>query len=136
MDMPIVKHEFYLWLLKEASNKLLFPHLEKPKKKIEPPKFKKPSGELICISSFRQHTPAIRNFARQSAENFAQVMMFSPLSANTAFSALFEAFPVLMMWLRNQTGTVSIDSISNFINGIGSETERQTLAKVICRKDA
>lgn len=130
-----VRYEFLLWMLKEASNSLLFPDLEEPttKPRIRTPQFFKPSGELVCLSGYQKHTPAIRNFAKQSPENFAQVMMFSPLSANINFADLFEGFPVLMHWLRKKGGNVTTDEIANFINGLSDFSVKKTLAKVVGR---
>lgn len=48
------------------------------------------------------HMKAVRNFGRMSAENFAQVMMFSPLSANTPFAKHWDNFYVLMMILKHK----------------------------------
>lgn len=130
----IQKYEFNLFLLKEESNSL-FDLDDAPKKAIHVPKFYGPKGELLCLSGYEEHTPMIRNFASQSPENFAQVLMFSPLSANITFSDLFEGFPVLMYWLRDKNKVTS-DELSAFINGLTSTSKRQILAKVIGREGA
>lgn len=131
--MFIVDQELTLFLLKNESNSL-FDLDEKPKtKSIVKPAFYTPKGELICISGYEEHTPLIRNFAQKSPENFAQVLLFSPLSANITFSDLFEAFPVLMYWLKTKKN-VSIDDISDFINGLSDTSDRQLLAKAIGRQ--
>lgn len=54
----------------------------------------------IPISSYDKETPNIRKYALQNPENMAQVLLFSPLSANVGFNRHWNNFPVLMLILR------------------------------------
>ena len=116
-----------MWMLKEADN-LLF---GEPKNRTKT-NLRDDSGNLVCISGYNRHNPIIRNFAMQSPENFAQVMLFSPLSANTTFSDLFETFPVLMSWLRNQD-KITVEDVSSFILGLQTHAgnRKKQISKVI-----
>jgi hypothetical protein len=57
--------------------------------------------EKTPLSGYARHIGAIQNFARSSPDNFAQVLMFSPLSANTPFAKHWDNFYVLMMILKH-----------------------------------
>lgn len=56
------------------------------------------------LSSYDREIKAIQSFAigpKSSPDSFAQVMMFSPLSANVSFAKHWDNFPVLMTILYN-----------------------------------
>jgi hypothetical protein len=69
------------------------------------PAAKADPGETCAItplSGYDTHIKAIQSYAHASPENFAQVLMFSPLSANVSFSRHWNNFQVLMMILKTQ----------------------------------
>lgn len=63
-------------------------------------------GQTECpitpLSGYETHIKAIQSFAFASPENFAQVLMFSPLSANVPFPKHWNNYHVLMMILRTK----------------------------------
>jgi len=61
----------------------------------------KDSCEITPLSSYAKHIKKIQKFAHSSPENFAQTMMFSPLSANTPFPKHWDNFYVLMLLLKH-----------------------------------
>jgi hypothetical protein len=58
------------------------------------------SCPVTPLSGYDTHIKAIQSFAHASPENFAQVLMFSPLSANIGFAKHWDNFQVLMMILK------------------------------------
>jgi len=57
--------------------------------------------ETTPLSGYAKHIKIIQDFAHSSPSNFAQVIMFSPLSANTKFANHWDNFQVLMMILKH-----------------------------------
>ena|SRR5262252_4986784 len=57
------------------------------------------SCPVTPLSGYARHIETIKNYAKASPENFAQVLMFSPLSANTPFAKHWDNYQVLMMIL-------------------------------------
>lgn len=70
---------------------------ETPKKL---PDFGQKSCPVTPLSGYAQHIKAIQAFAFANPENFAQVMMFSPLSANAPFPKHWDNFITLMAIVR------------------------------------
>lgn len=66
---------------------------------VEPPMPE--SCPITPLSGYRQHIKAIQTFSMASPENFAQTMMFSPLSANVPFPKHWDNFYVLMLILKH-----------------------------------
>lgn len=106
------------------------------------PSFEAPdeSGQICLVGyqGYQQHNPVIQAFAQQSPENFAQVLMFAPLTANTGFDRFSEWFQVLMKWLRGHD-RVTQEEVGNFVSGVGAERtgvdKGKMLASVIDRGD-
>lgn len=69
-------------------------------------------------SSYAAHQPQIGGFAQASPENWAQAVMFAPLTANTNFYMVVEGFPSLMKFLRTK-GHVTQQEVAAFISGLG-----------------
>jgi len=67
---------------------------------LEDPASRGGTCSITPLSGYETHIKAIQNFAFQSPENFAQTLMFSPLSANVGFAKHWDNFNVLMMILR------------------------------------
>jgi hypothetical protein len=76
-----------------------------PEPEIEKPRPKQVLDAHACpvtpLSGYRKHIEAIQSYARKSPENFAQVLIFSPLSANVPFSKHWNNFHVLMLILKH-----------------------------------
>jgi len=88
----------------ERIKKHQIPPEEREKPEIwEPPM---PEEEESCpitpLSGYAKHIGAIQAFAMANPENFAQVMMFSPLSANVPFPKHWDNFYMLMTILKHQ----------------------------------
>ena len=87
-------------------------------------KFEKEDDQgQVCLTGYqgyKEHNPMLQAFAQQNAENFAQTVMFGPLTANTPFARFNEWFPVLMQFLR-QRDQVSREEVANFISGVGGK---------------
>ena len=66
---------------------------------------KRPDTSDTCIktplSGYAKHISAVQAFAKASPDNFAQVLMFSPLSANTPFAKHWDNFYPLMLILKH-----------------------------------
>lgn len=62
----------------------------------------KDTCEITPLSGYSSHITAIQVYAKSSPENFAQVLMFSPLSANTPFAKHWDNFQMLMAILKHQ----------------------------------
>lgn len=68
--------------------------------------------EITPLSGYASHITAIQAFAKSSPENFAQTLMFSPLSANTPFAKHWDNFQMLMAILKhNFPGRVTPEEI-------------------------
>ena len=59
------------------------------------------SCPITPLSSYAKHIKTIQKFAHASPENFAQTMMFSPLSANAPFPKHWDNFYLLMLLLKH-----------------------------------
>lgn len=143
-----MRMQFDLWFLKEHSLDLLLDEAEDyigdvgkehPGDTIWTPPRKKSQVQLrgnegwqVCptgYSSFQQHTQAIREYANKSPDNFAQVLLFAPLTANTSFSWMVEAFPALIKFLQTKTKT-SQEEVAAFIAGSPKHVQ-STLAAIV-----
>lgn len=62
----------------------------------------KDTCEITPLSGYSSHITAIQAYAKSSPENFAQTLMFSPLSANTPFAKHWDNFQLLMAILKHQ----------------------------------
>jgi hypothetical protein len=60
------------------------------------------SCPITPLSGYESHITAIQSFAKSSPENFAQVLMFSPLSANTPFAKHWDNYQMLMSILKHR----------------------------------
>ena len=60
------------------------------------------SCPMTPLSGYANHISAIQAYAHASPENFAQVLMFSPLSANTSFAKHWDNFQMLMSILKHK----------------------------------
>lgn len=73
----------------------------------EPDPYERPQFQgcpVTPLSSYEKEIKSIQNFAigpGSTPESFAQVLMFSPLSANVSFAKHWDNFPVLMTILMN-----------------------------------
>ena len=63
-----------------------------------------PSSGEVCvktpISAYLREIEFIKAFAQTNADQMAQVLMFSPLTANVSFSAHWDNFPIIMNILK------------------------------------
>jgi len=59
------------------------------------------SCPVTPLSSYDKEISVIQKYAMSSPTNFAQVMLFSPLSANVSFAKHWDNFPVVMTVLRH-----------------------------------
>jgi len=120
------RYEFQLWFDARVAERILAEAiLDAQGRPISSrPVFEKEGkGGHVCIrgyQGFAQHSPYIQEFAQRNAENFAQVLLFAPLTANTKFSRFNEWFPVLMDFLRKRN-RVSVDEVGNFVAGVGGQ---------------
>jgi len=90
-----------------VKQKVLFDRPEKDdwKSKINDPASKAgpdSSCPLTPLSGYEEHIQAIQSFAFASPFNFAQTLLFSPLSANVAFPKHWDNFQLLMMILKHK----------------------------------
>lgn len=75
---------------------------------------------LTPLSGYETHIKAIQQFALASPFNFAQTLLFSPLSANVAFPKHWDNFQMLMMILKHQyPDKVSVEELSHVIDSFG-----------------
>jgi hypothetical protein len=81
---------------------------------------KKGQVVLSKYQGYQQHNPMIQAFAAQTPENFAQALLFAPLTANTSFKRFNEWFPVLMQFLRTKE-TTNRNEVANFISGTSGQ---------------
>jgi hypothetical protein len=59
------------------------------------------SCAVTPLSGYANHIGAIQAFAKSSPQNFAQVLMFSPLSANVPFAKHWDNYQALMAILKH-----------------------------------
>lgn len=86
-------------------------------------KYETNKGGQVCLTKYQgyqQHNPMIQAFAAQNPENFAQALLFAPLTANTSFKRFNEWFPVLMQFLRTRD-TTTREEVANFISGTAGQ---------------
>lgn len=74
---------------------------ERHKDIIDPAAGEGDACEITPLSGYAKHIQAIQSYAMASPENFAQVLIFSPLSANVGFAKHWDNFHVLMMILKH-----------------------------------
>ena len=105
-----------LWNLAPNIEKMPPPEDRRPAGKVHVPKFDPDiaakmapfddpeiakSCPITPLSGYAKHIQYIKAFAMKSPENFAQVMMFSPLSANVPFPKHWDNFNALMLLLHH-----------------------------------
>ena len=105
-----------LWHIDPNIDKLPEPDERQVKGTIETPKFDPEAAKSMApfndpdvgdscpvtpLSGYAKHIRYIQSFAKKNPENFAQVMMFSPLSANVPFPKHWDNFYVLMLLLKH-----------------------------------
>lgn len=74
------------------------------------------------LSSYQREIGVIQNFALSNPENFAQVLMFSPLSAHAPFAKHWDNFAVLMMILKQYfPKKVNKEELEKIIDGFGDK---------------
>lgn len=92
----------------------------KGKELVEPPMPE--SCPITPLSGYRQHISAIQAFSMASPENFAQTMMFSPLSANVPFPKHWDNFYVLMLILKHYfPKKVNKEELVSVLDGFGDK---------------
>ena len=124
---------FALWLNENRANEIMdyfreiFDQFGNKIRDIGPEgfrsKFERQDKNKIYLKGFqgyKQHNPMIQSFANQSPENFAQTLLFGPLTANTSFARFNEWFPVLMHFLRKHD-QVTPEMVGNFAASIHSQ---------------
>lgn len=80
------------------------------------------SCEITPLSGYSTHIGAIQSFARSSPSNFAQVLMFSPLSANVPFAKHWDNYYMLMSILKHQfPDRVSREEIEHAVDSFGDK---------------
>lgn len=80
----------------------------------------KGSCPITPLSGYETHIKAIQSYAAASPENFAQVLMFSPLSANVSFPKHWDNYHVLMMILKHYfPKRVSREELEQAIDSFG-----------------
>ena len=78
----------------------------------------KDTCEKTPLSGYAKHISAVQAFAKASPDNFAQVLMFSPLSANTPFAKHWDNFYPLMLILKhNFPDKVTSQEIEQVVDG-------------------
>ncbi len=82
----------------QVASPTLFGDFRKNEKQYQIPQ---KSCQITPLSGYKSHIEQIQKFAHANPDNFAQVMMFSPLSANCSFSKHWDNFQVLMMILKH-----------------------------------
>jgi hypothetical protein len=126
MGRSIHAFEFRFWLDTQTSQKILqeaiLDAFGQPINST--PEFQKERSNgktyLKGYQGYAQHSPYIQAFAQENAENFAQVLLFAPLTANTHFRRFNDWYPVLIDFLRKRD-EVTREQVVNFINGIGGQ---------------
>lgn len=91
------------------------------KNTIDPAAGDKETCELTPFSGYETHIKAIQSYAMASPENFAQVLLFSPLSANVPFPKHWDNFHVLMMILKHRymTRNVTPEELEHAVDSFG-----------------
>lgn len=80
------------------------------------------SCEITPLSGYASHIGAIQAFAKSSPANFAQVLMFSPLSANVPFAKHWDNYYMLMAILKhNFPDRVSREEIEHAVDSFGDK---------------
>lgn len=84
----------------------------------------KAGDDMTCpitpLSGYEHHIKAIQAFAFSSPANFAQTLLFSPLSANVAFPKHWDNFQLLMLILKHKyPDKVSIEEIEHVVDSFG-----------------
>lgn len=74
------------------------------------------------FQGYKEHNPVIQSFANSNADNFAQTVLFGPLTANTSFARFNEWFPVLMAFLKKRD-KVTATEVGNFAASMHSEKQ-------------
>jgi len=87
--------------------------------------FNPSGGQVACVmprSSFYKEISSIKAYAAQGADEFAQVLLFSPLSANVNFAKHWDNFPVLMTILRTfYPHTVTPEQLKETVDAFGDK---------------
>ena len=80
------------------------------------------SCEITPLSGYSNHIGAIQAFAKSSPANFAQTLMFSPLSANVPFAKHWDNYQVLMMALKhNYPNKITPEELSHLADSFGDK---------------
>jgi len=84
----------------------------------------KAGDDMVCpitpLSGYEHHIKAIQKFAFESPANFAQTLLFSPLSANVPFPKHWDNFQLLMMILKHSyPNRVSEEELEHAIDSFG-----------------
>jgi hypothetical protein len=84
----------------------------------------KAGEDMVCpitpLSGYEHHIKAIQQFAFASPANFAQTLLFSPLSANVPFPKHWDNFQLLMMILKHSyPDRVSEEELEHVIDSFG-----------------
>jgi hypothetical protein len=80
------------------------------------------SCQVTPLSGYASHIGAIQSFAKSSPANFAQVLMFSPLSANVPFAKHWDNYYMLMAILKHQfPQRVSREEIEHAVDSFGDK---------------
>jgi hypothetical protein len=99
---PMMRHEFALWTLHQQAitslskwQEAILLEADWVDDNIWTPGQSVYRGQQVIAcpsnySAFKSHTHAIQSFATQSPENWAQVVLFAPLTANSTFSMVVE----------------------------------------------
>ncbi len=74
------------------------------------------------LSGYARHIQIIQNFAKSSHDNFAQVLMFSPLSANVPFAKHWDNYYALMLILKHYfPKSVTKEQIEKAVDSFGDK---------------
>jgi len=98
-----------------TTQKGLFDTGDDPAAKYARPEFA--SCPVTPLSSYEKEISVIQKYAMSNPANFAQVMLFSPLSANVSFAKHWDNFPVVMTILRHffPNGVPKIEDLKKVI---------------------
>lgn len=79
------------------------------------------------LSGYSSHIGTIQSYAHSSPENFAQVLMFSPLSANTPFAKHWDNYQMLMSILKHKyPKRVSVEEIRSAVRAFDDKYHKLT----------
>lgn len=83
-------------------------------------------GKKLCprtpLSGYASHIGLIQKFAHSNPDNFAQVLMFSPLSAHAPFAKHWDNFYTLMLILKHQFPRgVTAEEIRSAVDAFGDK---------------